>query len=552
MRGNGLHARHSRPPGISLPGPRRANRPDEHEYPESEMRFDEEEEADMLRHDRNDSARWALIILAILLSLALAGCSDDDDDGGTEPPAPDTTPPEAVGSFQAVAGDGEVVLTWQNPTDGDFTGTVVRRYTDEAPGGPETGTSIFAGAAETWTDQSVTNDVTYTYAAYTHDQENNFGDPVVATATPHAPFVVTFPDPNLEQAIRDYSGVSSGDITDFDLRGITEINVWNGDIADLTGLEYCLDLEELILVDNPIDESSNLDVLAALPAFWHLDIQGTDLADLSALANLTGLTKLMLENPAIDDLAPLTALVDLEELSMDQLGVTDLAPLTALDDLTALAIHRCDGLTSFATIGTMTQLANLRAHDIASADLAPLSTLTGLWNLEIDGCLAHDLAPLAGLTQLTNLSLYRMPLLRDAIDVQIPALEQAGVYVGWSAMIPVELVGYWYASAVTVDGSSVDPSAFFEWEPGTASARLTGYANADYGYVELDADDEVLYAETGELFVDGDQLQVTIDTENGSDIPDYVAFAGTWQVNDESLTLTAEEEGSVVVITWER
>lgn len=505
----------------------------------------------MSKHDHRRTVHSLFGILTVIALVALAGCGSDDD-GGTEPPAPDTTPPAAVSEFIAVEGDGEVTLTWSNPTGGDFTGTVVRRFTDTPPSGPDSGSPIYAGAGETCVDQDVTNGVAYTYAAYTHDAADNYADAVTAVATPHPPIVVTFPDPNLEQLIRDETGISSGDITDFDLRGITELTASDLGIADLQGLEYCLDLVSLELHDNPIDDDSHLDVLASLPVLTELTLNGTSLTDLAPLADLSSLTHLVLADAPIDDLAPLASLTSLEQLQLNDLAITDLTPLTGIASLTYLALYQCAGITSFATVGTMTQLTTLRAHDVATAELGPLSVLDGLEVLEIDGCRAHDLDDLLGLTQLQSLSVYRMPLLYEAVTVQIPALQQAGVYVGWSATVPVSTVGVWAAVSVTVGGSTTDMGDFFDWEPGTVTTELTVCVNGEYGSVELDGAGNVLFEDAGTAFVYDDHLEVTVMTENGVDVQDYVAFDGTWQVVDDTMILTAEDEGSVIVITWER
>jgi Leucine-rich repeat (LRR) protein len=101
------------------------------------------------------------------------------------------------------------------------------------------------------------------------------GDEIPATGD-----IVTFPDPNLEAAIREVIGESEGDIYQSDLEGLTELDTANKSITNLNGLEHCTSLTKLGLNDNQI-------------------------SDLSPLQNLTSLTQLWLDNNQISDIEPL-------------------------------------------------------------------------------------------------------------------------------------------------------------------------------------------------------------------------------------------------------
>ena len=75
--------------------------------------------------------------------------------------------------------------------------------------------------------------------------------------------VVNIPDANLEAVIREEIGKPEGDITDTDLQGITELDSQHHQytpdgerIVDLTGLEYCTNLQVLWLSDNQIIDIS--------------------------------------------------------------------------------------------------------------------------------------------------------------------------------------------------------------------------------------------------------------------------------------------------------
>jgi len=504
----------------------------------------------MSKRSRTRHDRWLLSVLAAGLLIAVAGCSDGD--GDTEPPAPDTTAPDPVSSFLAMPGDGQVNVTWRNPTGGDYIGTTVRRFTTEAPAGPESGTAVYDGPAEAVLDNTVENGTAYTYAAYTYDEAGNYSDAVLSSATPHTPVVVTFPDAALEQAMRDATGIPSDPITDIDLLPLTELDLAGLAVADLTGLQYCVNLTSLDLGSTSVDDDGHLDVLAGLDSLAMLSLDYTAIIDLSFLTDITSLTALDLRETGADDLTPLASLSNLETLAFHELGVTSLEPLTGLSNLTMLQFGACDGITDFETLSGMTQLVNLRAQDVATMDLSPLSSLVNLDVLDVDGCLAHDIGGLMPLTQLSSLSIYRLPLLDEAVNVQIPALEAEGVYVGWSSVNPVETVGVWSMAGVTLNGEAADPAEFFEWAEGSTAARLSTFTNARYVYVEVDDEATELYHETGLVYIYENTIQITVYTENGVDVQDYNAFDGTWEVVGDELRLTQEDGGDTVVMTWQK
>jgi hypothetical protein len=97
--------------------------------------------------------------------------------------APDTTPPGPVASFTATAASGQVTLTWTNPSNPDFSGTLIRRKAGGPPSGPTDGDLVAdlagtPGAAESFTDTGLAGGITYHYAAFAHDRTPNYA-PVV-------------------------------------------------------------------------------------------------------------------------------------------------------------------------------------------------------------------------------------------------------------------------------------------------------------------------------------------------------------------------------------
>jgi internalin A len=74
---------------------------------------------------------------------------------------------------------------------------------------------------------------------------------------------VTFADPNLEAAIREAVGIPEETIYAEDLQGLTALAADGRNIADLSGLEHCIDLTHISLSHNPI---SDISALATSPA----------------------------------------------------------------------------------------------------------------------------------------------------------------------------------------------------------------------------------------------------------------------------------------------
>jgi len=101
----------------------------------------------------------------------------------------DTTAPANVSSLTATPGDASVTLDWNLPPDPDFAGTRIVRKEGGYPTGPNDGTIIYQGAANTYLDLGLTNGTTYYYAAYAYDTHNNFSSGALASATPVGPIV---------------------------------------------------------------------------------------------------------------------------------------------------------------------------------------------------------------------------------------------------------------------------------------------------------------------------------------------------------------------------
>ncbi len=101
----------------------------------------------------------------------------------------DTDPPTQVTGFLAVAGEGEVLLSWTNPPDADFKHTHIRFSTTTYPANTGAGNFLSnitgsPGSPDSYDHTGRTDGVTYYYSAFSVDQVNNESAPAEASATP--------------------------------------------------------------------------------------------------------------------------------------------------------------------------------------------------------------------------------------------------------------------------------------------------------------------------------------------------------------------------------
>ena len=149
--------------------------------------------------------------------------------------------------------------------------------------------------------------------------------------------VVEVADPNLRQAIREALSLPDGvPLTQLKMLHLTELDAWNRNIKDLTGLQYATNLEFLRLWSNEIKDLTPLVNLTKLEllALW-----GNQITDLSPLANLTKLKELNLAYNAVESVEPIAGLINLQTLNLTINRVQDITPLAHLINLEFLYIR---------------------------------------------------------------------------------------------------------------------------------------------------------------------------------------------------------------------
>ena len=260
--------------------------------------------------------------------------------------------------------------------------------------------------------------------------------------------LVTIPDENLEQAIRDTLSKTSGDLSCKDMEDLTKLEARGQGITNLSGLEYAIKLvrldvrdnevsditpildlttlEDLALNRNPITSISGLSTLTNLE---HLSLESLDLnnADLAELEPLTELRYLGLEDNEISDLSVISKLTKLNHLELQRNQLADISLLASLTNLEQLNIGNHD-LNDISVVAKFPKLTHLRAkrNNLDDADMAVLadkaievldlgwnsvtdlsfiSAFPNLRKLYIDGNVIADLSLLYGLTGLSEVGI---------------------------------------------------------------------------------------------------------------------------------------------------
>ena len=255
---------------------------------------------------------------------------------------------------------------------------------------------------------------------------------------------IIFTDVNLEAAIREALNKSQGPIYKSDLESLTVL-VWHYSntfrdllesaeeapekrISDLTGLEYCVNLQVLSLYDNNI---SNIPSLAGLTNLRVLYLYDNNISDISALAGLTNLESLTLLNNNISDISPLASLASLEWLYLGSNNISDISPLAGLTNLAYIELYN-NNISDISSLTSLINLSYLRLYNNNISDISPLVGFLNLRELYLQDNNISDISPLlanSGLSGEDIVYLRGNPLSTASVNDYIPQLEARGINV---------------------------------------------------------------------------------------------------------------------------
>ena len=315
---------------------------------------------------------------------------------GAQPAVPD--------QFWAEAGEQEAVLRW-TPSDWNVVHYEFRfgarenqlefNTWAEVPGSSwNTGEHIVAGLA---------NGSRYFFELRAVDDDGPGAaarTSITLAASPSS--MVQVPDAQLRMEIERKLGLASGaQITQGDLATVNYLDIETGQVADLAGLEFAVNLVVLDVRGGDIEDVS---ALAGLTLLERLFLSGNRIADVSALSNLTSLTRLWLDGNGIADVSALSGLTSLSELYLSANKIKDVSALSSLISLTWLWLEDNE-ISDVSPLSGLTSLADLRLDRNRISNVSVLSNLKSLWELRLDGNKISDVSALSSLTSLRLLHL---------------------------------------------------------------------------------------------------------------------------------------------------
>gem|GEM_PF-2263858 len=176
-------------------------------------------------------------------------------------------------------------------------------------------------------------DMAFVYSIYALDTAGTpaLGDSIAIdtaylTLAPVADMVVTFPDANLDDAIRYnlYIDDTTTLMLSYLLTNLEYLEASESGISDLTNLNLVANLEYLYIGYNEI---TDITPLASLTGLKELELQYSQIVSVDPLAPLTLLYDLQLSYCGISDITELRHLTRLENLDLSYNQITDIAPL---------------------------------------------------------------------------------------------------------------------------------------------------------------------------------------------------------------------------------
>ena len=214
-------------------------------------------------------------------------------------------------------------------------------------------------------------------------------------------------DQNLENAMREITGITDRDILLSDVWPLQELDLTKRKISDISSIEELTNLEALKMGENPIGDEG-LSSISFLSNLNVLDVYNCGLSDLSALSNLSDLEELYIGQNSISDLSPLSDMKNLIRLDAlhNQIGNDEksLSCLSGLVSLTVLDLQEC-GVSDLAFMKNLCLLESTELSGNKISDISSLKSLTHLTYLGLANNEISDIEPLSELTGLSYLDL---------------------------------------------------------------------------------------------------------------------------------------------------
>lgn len=145
--------------------------------------------------------------------------------------------------------------------------------------------------------------------------------------------VIQWGDESLRDAVTRALGGSGAPLTVADVASLQKLTFGSAEVQDLTGLQFCTGVTDLMLSNNAIEDLSPLSSLTRLEK---LDLTKNRIWDLVPLMDLSNLQYLSLAKNQVESLSPLASLTNLQELDLQSNRIVDIGPLAPLKSLRLL------------------------------------------------------------------------------------------------------------------------------------------------------------------------------------------------------------------------
>lgn len=218
---------------------------------------------------------------------------------------------------------------------------------------------------------------------------------------------VTFADNNLYQSLRTRLSkyiISRNDETKtLEIRTdgmpeITELDLSNCQISDLSGMENFTSLIKLNLSKNIITDISDLSSLTNLET---LNLSNNTINNINNIRSLIALTSLNLNSNKISDISAVSSLVNLQTLDVSNNAISTAIAVKSLPNLTSLNVSQNSSLGNISDV-LMSQLTVLNISSTAITNVENITTCRNLVELNLSNNNISSLSPLFETEKIDN------------------------------------------------------------------------------------------------------------------------------------------------------
>ena len=218
---------------------------------------------------------------------------------------------------------------------------------------------------------------------------------------------ITFSDNNLYQSLKTRlskyiidkdDAAKTLEIRTDAMTEITQLDLSNCQISDLSGIEKFTSLVDLNLSKNTISDISDLSNLGSLKT---LNLSNNTINNINNISALTTLTNLNLNSNKISDITPISKLINLQVLDVSNNAISTAVAVRSLPNLTSLNVSQNSSLGNLSDV-LMSQLTALNISSTAITNIENITTCRNLIELNIANNNISSLTPLFATEKLEN------------------------------------------------------------------------------------------------------------------------------------------------------